>query len=79
MPHRLVHTLTYQDGLFRRHESTSRFPAAEAQRSRVARLRESGIPFKSGPGWVEYREEPPRHVEPVTVRLEWVDLSEVGA
>lgn len=71
--HRLSMTFTYEDGLTYRHTTFSGISAAEAQRIRVARLREMGISFRSGPGWLEYRDEPPRHV-----RLEWADMPEAA-
>lgn len=73
--HWLTQTRTYGDGLTDRHSMPGHHTtAAGAQASRVARLRAAGTAYTSGLGWVEYREEPPAHVEPCTVRLVWSEV-----
>lgn len=69
--HQLVQTRTYTDGLTYRHATTGARSAADAQRERQRRLRDAGVPYRSGPGWCEYHDQ--RHVEPSMARLEWTD------
>lgn len=51
--HWLTQIRTYDDGATNRHVSASHYSnAADAQADRIRRLRENGIPFKQGPGWI---------------------------
>jgi hypothetical protein len=74
--HWLTQIHVYDGGLTERFVMDSHYlPAAEAQQSRILRLRENNIAYDSGPGWVTYREDRP-HMHPelrCSVRLEWAD------
>jgi hypothetical protein len=68
----LTEIRTYDDGLTERHSSPYHYGTAdEAQRDRIRRLRECGTPFTQGPGWIEFRDDSPCHVEPSHMRLEY--------
>ncbi|MDG4792113.1 hypothetical protein O7626_40575 [Micromonospora sp. WMMD1102] len=68
----LTQIRTYDDGVTRRDTMACHYGTAdEAQQDRVRRLHESRIPFTQGSGWIEFRDDPPRHVEPCRVRLEY--------
>lgn len=72
--HWLTNTRTCDDGYTTRNVWPSHhLTADEAQESRIARLRESGIPYTSGPGWVSYREDKKPADLKCDVRLEWTD------
>lgn len=74
--HWLVQTRTYDYGHTARDVMPHPYtPADEAERTMHRRLRDRGVTFTSGPGWVEYREEPPSHLVSCTVRLEWASTN----